>query len=655
MIAGGVFLGLALVWLLHLQRGDGAGAKFERAMLQLARKRRVLPWVMGVVAALASATLSTVRPTTAAVTDEFSYLLAADTFAHGRLTNPPHPLWRHFEAFQVLQQPSYMSKFPPGQGLMLALGSKLAGTPQAGIWLSSGLAAAAVCWMLQGWLGAYWAIFGTLIFMLQAGVGSYWSQSYWGGLLAATGGALLFGALFRLRKCWRLREVFWFAAGTVLLANTRPFEGLLAVLPAAALVTVWLFGRRAPAASGRRAVLLGFAAVLLPAAAWMGYYNWRITGDPFRLPYSRYHAQYDCVPDFLIVQKAVPAPPLAEPKTAERFRALQQWELSQYVAFHTARGFSLALEKVAALWFFFIGVVWTLPLLLLAAFDPRRWPGRIQTGIVLGISLTLFCGDQPAAAACGLALLILEGVLLFLLLPEQNSRIAMTAAAFVLLGILSESWEANSHYFAPIAGLAAGLVVAAFRRARALTRRNAAVKSLLDGFPVFLLLTSVGVRLLVAPATGQDPLLRSSRAATAWATERRGIQTALHALGGAHVVLVRYPANASPHEEWVYNPANIDRAEVVWARELSASRDQELLDYYPDRTVWLLDLGSFNSAAVTPLDNLRQLAAAGRPANARSTATGTATAPRRHSRARQPENGVSAADVTASGKGAACR
>ena len=70
---------------------------------------------------------------------------------------------------------------------------------------------------------------------------------------------------------------------------------------------------------------------------------------------------------------------------------------------------------------------------------------------------------------------------------------------------------------------------------------------------------------------------------------REQIISRLMQQGSRHLVIVRYTANHHPGNEWVYNRANIDDSEIVWAQDMGEERNRELLDYYRDRKVWLLE------------------------------------------------------------------
>jgi hypothetical protein len=229
--------------------------------------------------------------------DEFAYLLAGETFAAGRVTNPPHPVWDHFETFHVFHQPTYQGKYPPAQGGFLALGFLL-GHPAFGVWLSLALAGAAACWMLAALVPRGWAVAGTLLFAVNFEVFRLWGQSYWGGAVAMLGGALFFGGLARLDERARPHLAWAMALGLFLLANSRPLEGAVA---AALTVPVLLLRMRAQAQATSRATMVRTLALPLAVgcaavAAWTLFYNWRLTGQPFEMPHDHWRAR-DAVND----------------------------------------------------------------------------------------------------------------------------------------------------------------------------------------------------------------------------------------------------------------------------------------------------------------------------------------------------------------------
>jgi hypothetical protein len=57
---------------------------------------------------------------------------------------------------------------------------------------------------------------------------------------------------------------------------------------------------------------------------------------------------------------------------------------------------------------------------------------------------------------------------------------------------------------------------------------------------------------------------------------------------GLHVVIVRYGPEHVVDDEWVYNRADIDRAKVVWARDMGQAGNDELTHYFSNRQIWLL-------------------------------------------------------------------
>lgn len=469
--------------------------------------------------------------------DEFGHLLVGDTLAAGRLANPPHPMARHLETLYVLQQPAYASIYPIGQGLALAAGKALVGTPWAGVLLGVGLMSGAITWMLLGLLPAAWAAVGGLIAASAYGLHYDWINTFWGGALCAFAGALFFGALCRLRTAPSALMGGIAGAAWSLIWLIRPFES----------IPLFLFGwaclaylaKRDPRAWRR---WLATAVLLLLGQAAGGavtaLHNKQVTGSYTTLPYHLSRKFYG-VPQSLLGQAPVPPPP------ARFAEAQRMYEWQRNAKEVSSRKMLLRFRHILSVTLKFFAGPWFLA----------------------PLAITLFlAGDRTVLIAIGLmSCAVLAALLYPFFFPHYIAAYAGVAVFLVTRGLMAlAEWK---HQGKPLGRYAAALLIAGGIATGTPVTRPESVVLLEDKLP------GEGLR-----ASVEENLLRK---------------------GGQHLVLVRYEPGHSFHDEWVYNAADVDRATIVWCRSIDPAADAEAVRYFSGRQVWLASVGK-NSVRLSP-------------------------------------------------------
>jgi hypothetical protein len=507
-----------------------AFSKIESAFARLAHHRRLTVLLVGLsVIVIRGALIPILGIPQPNNHDEFSYLLAADTFAHGRLTNATHPMWIHFESFHIIEKPTYMSIYPPAEGIVLAAG-QLLGHPWIGQLLVTALMCSGLCWMLQGWLPPTWALLGAVLAVLRLGLLSYWMNGYWSTSIVALGGALVLGAWPRLHKHLRTRDALIMSLGLVILANSRPYEGLIFAITVAVAMLPWLMGRnRTPLERSLSRVIVPIVLVLLVASVATGYYYYRVTGNPFRMTYQVDAETYAAAPFFLW---QTPRSGSVHPE-----KVIRDFDRGGLAAFEASRNFSgymrRSAEESLSWWQFYVAPLLTLPLLALP------WVIR-----------------------------------------QRKMRLPLLICAAMVAALAVETWY-RPDYFSPATSALYLLLIQGMRHLWHWTPGQRPMgRALVRAIPV-LACAIILLRLSAVMAHAQIE--------HAWPRgnlERAAIMHQLQHFPGQQLAIVSYGPLHNFDVEWVYNNSDINAAKVVWARDMGNDANQELLNYFKDRRVW---------------------------------------------------------------------
>jgi len=461
------------------------------------------------------------------VTDEFSHLLLADTLLHGRLANPPHPFWPHFESLHTIHQPTYASNYFPGPAAILALGRWLTGNPWHAVLGQCAAFLAVLYWSLRGWMPARWSLFAVLLSALRFGIGSYWINAFHGGFLPALGGALVFGAFPRLRRQSNLRDSFLLGLGLLVMALSRPYEGALFSLPIV-LSLAWDYRTR----------LGGFLKLAVPillctaaAGLLLTSYMKGVTGSPFVSAYNISRQMYGWPMGF-----SWTTPPQIQHRHPE-FQAYYEHEIIEHNSVSDPVEFlEFITLRLQEYWRFFVGPILTIPLLFL----PRVWKRR---------------------------------------------RLLFFAGSGAFLAVMSEG-AASPHYLAPATAVIVAILAECIRHLHA---ARWGLTGALPYAMVAVLVLRIGAQNAGLPYS-QTVNYQSWCCRVEGNLEKYRVIRQLEQLPQNHLVFVRTKTDIFNFFQWVYNLADIDAARIVWARDLGDARNAQLIEHYKNsRSVWTLD------------------------------------------------------------------
>jgi hypothetical protein len=161
---------------------------------------------------------------------------------------------------------------------------------------------------------------------------------------------------------------------------------------------------------------------------------------------------------------------------------------------------------------------------------------------------------------------------------RRRANAFVAAVCLLLLVAHTLTFGIIPHYAAPVFACFMLLIVEGLRQVAVLRIGSVRAGRALVRLTLLLVVVNLG---LVAHTRAAAP--------AGLETHRAQIESALEDGGKPNLIVVRYGPDHNVLDEWVYNRAEIDRANIVWAREMDPSRMQRLLAYFHDRRIWLLE------------------------------------------------------------------